>query len=172
MSGETGLPSINRPSLLDTIETKLEESKGYEGVSRVLYVANISRNSSKQHICNFHKTFLKDIGADASGLMVLQQSTFLNLLEATPDIIAAVMRHLHEEATSDAPSITDVKIVAYVDDCPSRAFMSWSYRSVTLQPETGIDFASEDTVTASFDMYSKLVDLGKLLSDKGNSEVG
>jgi hypothetical protein len=52
-------------------------------------------------ICDYHAGFLTDIAGDVSGLMLLQQTTFVNLIEATPDVIHALLRHLQAEA--DAP---------------------------------------------------------------------
>jgi hypothetical protein len=54
-------------------------------------------------VCDFHHTFLTLLGADVSGLMLLQQSSMLNLIEATPDVIHALLRHIQAE-TSENPA--------------------------------------------------------------------
>lgn len=58
----------------------------------------------------------------------------------------------------------NVRVVAHTEDCPARAFVSWSYRSVSLPPQSA-ELPDSDVVPASFDMYSKLVKLGNHLTD-------
>lgn len=60
----------------------------------------------------------------------------------------------------------DVRRLAWCcsEDCPTRAFVSWSYRSVTLKSEI-VDLEGEDPVSTSYDVYSKLVRLGQQLTE-------
>lgn len=145
------------------VQSKFDSTR--ESVTRLLYVGEIPKTTTKQEICDYHKSFLTEIGADVSGLMLLQSTTFLNLIEATPDVIIALLRHMQlEMENAEAPCIANVRVVANTEDCPTRAFVSWSYRSVSLPPQAS-DLGDTDIVTSSFNMYHKLVQLGQHLTD-------
>ena len=61
-------------------------------------------------------------------------------------------------------------VLACVEDCPAPAFVSWSFRSVTLAPEAfAVD--AQDPVSCSFDVYFKLVQLGQHLMDADLTQV-
>lgn len=141
-----------------------ERLEARESVSRLLYVGLIPATATKQQICDSHKSLLEDIDADVSGLMLLQSRSFLNLIEATPDVIGALLRHVQLECENpDAPCMSDVRVVACTEDCPTRAFVSWSYRSINLPSEAVV--LEGDIVPHSFDMFNKLVQLGQRLTD-------
>ncbi len=52
-----------------------------------------------------------------------------------------------------------------MEDCPAPAFITWSFRSVTLSAEPALDLDRENPVSSSFEMYYKLVQLGQQLMD-------
>lgn len=60
-------------------------------------------------VCDFHTSFLTMLNADVSGLMLLQQTSVLNLIEALPDVIHALLRHIQLESESETPRITSVR---------------------------------------------------------------
>jgi hypothetical protein len=97
--------------------------------------------------------------------MLLQTTSFFNLIEASPDAIYALLRHLDTLSKADSPLVTDLKVISAVDDCPRRAFQSWSYRSPSLAPEAGFSLEGEDVLEAGFQLYSKLVAVGQQLTD-------
>jgi hypothetical protein len=152
-------------SLLDCIQSRFEVAGGRESLTRMLYVGVIPKTATKHQLCDLHASFLTEIEADVSGLMLLQQTTFINLIEATPDVIHLLLRHLQLELQSPTACVSSIRIVACSEDCPNPAFVSWSYRSITMPAESGIDLEKEDVAASSFDMYFKLVKLGQQLTD-------
>lgn len=152
-------------SLLDVVQARFDAGGGRESLTRMLYVGSIPKTATKHQVCDYHASFLTEIEADVSGLMLLLQTSFVNLIEATPDVINALLRHLQQETESPTACITNVRIVACSEDCPNPAFVSWSYRSISMPPEAGVDLDKEDIVAASFEVYFKLVKLGQQLSD-------
>jgi len=98
--------------------------------------------------------------------MILHQDCFLNLVEGGPDVVMALLRHVHKNVESGSASITDVRVLASTEDCPSRAFVTWSFRSVKLlKSESVPDLAGDDPVNSAYNTYSKLVRLGKQLTE-------
>lgn len=158
--GKTG-----EKSLLDVIQARFDGNGGRESLTRMLYVGVIPKTATKHQVCDLHAQFLTDIEADVSGLMLLQATTFINLIEATPDVINALLRHIQLQTESPTACVSSVRIVACSEDCPNPAFVSWSYRSITMPAEPGVDLDKEDIVTSSFEVYSKLVKLGQQLTD-------
>jgi hypothetical protein len=158
-------------SLLDVIQARFEAGGGRESLTRMLYVGAIPKSATKHQVCDYHANFLTEIEADVSGLMLLQQNSFVNLIEATPDVIHALLRHLQVETENPAGCISSVRIVACSEDCPNPAFVSWSYRSISLPVESAVDLEKEDIVVSSFEMYNKLVKLGQQLSDADLSQA-
>lgn len=102
----------DKPSLLETIQARFADDGGRESVTRLLYVGLIPKHSSQRAVCSYHETFLKEIDADVSGLMILQSETFLNLIEATPDAIMALMRHIAKQGEEAKPCLTEVRVLA------------------------------------------------------------
>jgi len=163
MAAET--KELDKPSLLDTIQKRFADEGGRESVTRLLYIGLIPKTSSQRAVCTYHEEFLKEIDADVSGLMILQADTFLNLIEAAPDAIMALLRHIAKQAEEERPCLETVRVLASSEDCPSRAFVSWSYRSVNLKAEMSLVLDEEDVVGTSYETYSKLVQLGQQLND-------
>lgn len=157
---------LDKPSLLDTVQRRFQDEGGRESVTRLMYIGLIPKGSSLKSVCQYHETFLKDIDADVSGLMILQQDSFLNLIEAAPDAIMALMRHINKQREETSPCLTSVRVLASSEDCPSRAFVSWSYRSVSLKAEPKVDLDGDDVAGVAYEVYSKLVALGKELTNQ------
>ena len=118
----------------------------------------IPRHSSQKDVCLYHKNFLKEIDADVTGLMILHQDCFLNLVEGGPDVVMALLRHVQKNLSSPSASLNSVRILASTEDCPSRAFVTWSFRSVKLpKSDTPPDLEAEEPVMAAYGTYRKLV---------------
>lgn len=161
------MDSGGKSSLLDVVKRRFDEGLGRESVTRMLYIGIIPAGVDKRTVCDSHVEFLEEMDADVSGLMLVQQNTVLNLIEAAGDVVTALLRHMHTESLRESPCISDVRIVSVVEDCPSRAFVSWSYRSVSLAAEPGWKVEG-DTLDLAYDMYSKIVAIGRQLT---NSEL-
>lgn len=159
------MKEIDKASLLDTIQKRFADEGGRESVTRLLYIGTIPKTSTPRIVCSYHEDFLKEIDADVSGLMILQPDTFLNLIEAAPDAIMALLRHIAKQDDEAEPALDNVRVLASSEDCPSRAFVSWSYRSVNLKPEMSIALDEDDVVGTCYETYSKLVQLGHRLND-------
>lgn len=120
----------------------------------------------------YHKNFLKEIDADVTGLMILHQECFLNLVEGGPDVVMALLRHVHKNVSSAAPTIGDVRVLASTEDCPSRAFVTWSFRSVKLlKSDTVPDMEADHPANLAYATYRKLVKLGKQLTEADLTHV-
>jgi hypothetical protein len=119
-------------SLLQCVARRFDDEDGRESVTRLLYVGTVPKASKTmlQALCTYHESFLKDIDADVSGLMVLQADTFLNLIEATPEVVIALLKHLDAEASRPGGIIENLRVVACAEDCPTHCFTSWSFRPV------------------------------------------
>jgi len=135
-------------------------------------VGIIPRHSTQKDVCLYHKNFLKEIDADVTGLMILHQECFLNLVEGGPDVVMALLRHVHKNVTSASPNISSVRVLASTEDCPTRAFVTWSFRSVKLlKSDTPPDMEGDHPVNLAYNTYSKLVRLGRQLTEADLTHV-
>lgn len=119
-------------SLLDVIQARFDAGGGRESLTRMLYVGTIPKTATKHDVCNMHKDFLIEYNAEVSGLMLLQPASFLNLVEALPDVINALLRHLQLDMESATPTVASIRVLACSEDCPNPVFASWSYRSINM----------------------------------------
>ena len=121
-------------SLLGSVLHSRVDAQGIvpKTVTRVFIAASLASGSvPSQEICDFHAVFLGETDTDVTGLFLLvQRDSCIHALEASPETITALLRHM-----LGTPMFSGITIVSAVEDCPSRCFASWSYRSVALPQE-------------------------------------
>lgn len=154
-------------SLLDTI---LHTRVGLDGVvsrtvSRVAYVCKYSASASPQELCERQAQLLSDTDPEATGLLLVQARSFWGVLESSPETVAALFRWMSAES-----KISSCRVILQIEDCPSRAFGPWSYRSVMLPSEGGtIDLDGTGPVAVATGFYQMALSIGTAVAETGGS---
>jgi hypothetical protein len=157
-------------SLLDTI---LHARVSHNGVvaptlTRLLYVGKLSKTAIPQEICEFHTGFLSELDSEVTGLMVIQNGSFFNILESSPEAVAALLRHVQSEVSrGEDARILSVRVVGFTEDVPERQFGPWSYVSVSLPPEGVISVEGEATASLCAGLYRAIITVGQQLKEAG-----
>jgi hypothetical protein len=83
-------------------------------------------------VAELHLSALAEIEPDATGLVLVQERSFLSLVECSPEAAALLVRRLAREAAAAAAAtaggaptrrrLTDARVVAMAEDCPQRLF--------------------------------------------------
>lgn len=163
-------------SLLDTI---LHTRVAIDGVvnrtvSRVLYVCKYSPGASPQALCEKHAHLLSDADPEATGFLLVQPNSFWGCLESSPETVAELFRWIDTELgprLGDG-SIRSCRIVAQIEDCPTRAFCPWNYRSLVLPSEAGaIDLDSQAPIDVCAALFQTAMNIGKVSLDFGPSAL-
>jgi len=161
-------------SLLDTI---LHTRVSLEGVvsrtvTRLLYACKYSSGASPQELCEHQAQLLSDADPEATGLLLVQPTSFWGFVETSPETVAALLRWIDSELTrTDGEGrLRSCRVIVQIEDCPSRAFGPWSYRSLMLPPESGvIDLDAQSPVALSSQFYNTAVSIGAAVLEAGPS---
>jgi hypothetical protein len=167
-------------SLLDTI---LHTRVNLDGVvsrtvSRVVYVCKYSSTASPADLCEQQAQLLSDSDPEATGLLVIQPKSFWGILESSPETVAALMRWMAAEMSPTAsaaagrpePRVKSCRIVCQIEDCPTRGFGPWSYRSMVLPPSAdtvAFDPENASPVQFSASVYQSIMQVGKACLEGG-----
>jgi hypothetical protein len=161
-------------SLLDTI---LHTRVSLEGVvsrtvTRLLYACKYSSGASPQELCEHQAQLLSDADPEATGLLLVQPTSFWGFVETSPETVAALLRWIDSELprADGEGRLRSCRVIVQIEDCPSRAFGPWSYRSLMLPPESGvIDLDAQSPVALSSQFYHTAMSIGAAMLEAGPS---
>lgn len=170
----------NTPSLLDSVQNRLADLQQEMRWTRLLIVGRLVDNHGKEHVGPHHAEVLEAARIDrdgavapVNGLGLIQAQSFVAFVESTPEVVERYAREIQKEISAevDEPwAVEDVRVVAMSDDCPYACFDKWAYRIISLNKEQDIDLESEGVTDACFGVYSKLISMGRQLTEKSLSE--
>lgn len=158
-------------SALDVIQARLTASGVRRQFSRVFFVGRITDGVSMSEIGPFHDRIIQSIeGAKFSGFTLVMKYSVATVLEAEKEYVSDFLLKLTSEL-ADRAVLEPVRILAVTEDAPEPCFPvgGWAYRSVAVPAEPELEILEEEYTTAAFDVYSKLLRLGKKYLDKGMS---
>lgn len=159
-------------ALIDTI---LQARLAHTGVvlptwTRLLYVAKLSKSATPQEVYELHANFLADFDREATGLLVIQANSALNIIESSSETVTALLRHVQAEAArGDDARIVSVRVVAFTEDVPERTLSPWAYAAVSLPPEGTVVVDADATVTLSANLYRTVSQVCQQLKEAGPS---
>ena len=157
-------------SLLDTILHTRVSADGIVSrtVSRLLYVCQYAAGIRPQELCEQQAQLLSEADPEATGFLLVQPLSMWGLVETSPEAVAALLRWAVARQAPGIAQLRSCRIVAQIEDCPSREFGSWCYRSVVLPPEPGvINVDAQSPVAASAHLYSVAMQIGGAVRASG-----
>lgn len=147
-------------SFLDTVLHARVNPQGVveKTLTRLLYVGTLT--GPAQTVFDLHASF--GFSADTTGLLVAQSSSFLGLVESPSEDAVALVRHLEHVSAQSNAGVASLRIVACVEDCPSRYFGPFSCRSVATPAEAPPNL-DEGTIGVATDMMAAVTGVGQQL---------
>ena len=170
-------------SYFEAIQQRLERDSLETRWTRCMIVARIAGKASA--VGSHHAALLEAASANSEGdafpihgLGIVQSQSLACIVESTPTACMAYLQAIAAEcaAAEDGEhqlepwAIEDVRVVANSEDCPRACFGPWAYREISVAREQDIDLEQENITDAAFNVYSRLVQLGKQLTGKELSE--
>lgn len=148
--------------------------KNFASHSRVMLVAKVvldnglSPEKVAQALPSSFSTLAKDFRTPITGIGVVQDSAFVAVLECFPDDLCTLIRRV-----DNLQLLTNTRIIANSEDCPTRKFLPLSFHRLKLAKEGEIDLDGEfaDVATAGFAAYEKILAVGKVMVDGKKSEI-
>ena len=163
------------PSVLDATLERLGAR-----LTRLCIVARLMTPHAKDKVGLHQSELIEKARVDVEGnrlpvqgLAIVQSHSFINIIEADPDLILRYLNLLKEDLSEEELpwAMEDVRIVSHVEDCPASQFLDWAYRVVALPKETDIDLETENVTNAATSVMILLCKVGADLlarkSDKG-----
>ncbi|KAI8819896.1 uncharacterized protein EV422DRAFT_532677 [Fimicolochytrium jonesii] len=142
-----------RTSLLDVVRDGLARTGKTTMLYRVTFCGSVAEGAEKSEIGAHYQKFFKQIQNETdliTGLLVVLDTTWVQVLEATSKVIYTVLRDLHRSSSSPISSITtNVKVLMIQDDIPNRAYPFWASRNNEAKSTGPMDPDAEDPVDAA-----------------------
>lgn len=137
----------------------------------------LSLSPTQTFVPDFYEEFWTHYSADSEGpvtgiSLVLPQST-VHLVEASPKVVLDLLRDISGNRTPAARQqqqqllLKDVKVLAFEEDVPKRAFPTWEFRVLSF--DRALELAPEEASTdsgqvLSIGMHSSMLRLGEALA--------
>jgi hypothetical protein len=147
-------------SFLDTVLHSRVNPQGVveKTLTRLLYVGLLTQ--APQAVFDLHAGLSSS--TDTTGLLVALPSSFFGLVESPSEDVISLLRHLEAAATQGSSGITSLRVVACIEDCPSRYFGPFSCRSVVTPTEAPPNL-EEGTIGLATDMMAAVTSVGQQL---------
>ena len=150
------------PSFLDIVQQKNLSSLRATFYSRSSFCArlcdDIQGNDSAKIIQDFCAKALKKLNCDASGFMLIQDSTICAFLESSSEQFTEFCVELQKFT-----GIESTRIIATCDDNPTRLMQSLFFKRVTLGKSSDGELTDDNVEQTLFDIVSNLVAFAKRL---------
>lgn len=127
-------------------------------LTRLLYVGLLTQ--PPQAVFDLHAGLSSS--ADTTGLLVALPSSFLGLVESPSEDVVSLLRHLEGAVTQGSAGISSLRVVACIEDSPSRYFGPFSCRSVVTPAEAPPNL-EEGTIGLATDMMAAVTGVGQQL---------
>lgn len=156
-------------SFLDTVLHARVNAQGIveKTLTRMLLVGKITQGSASNAGLELQRAHSL-VGAEApdtTGLLVLAPGSFFDLLESPVETVVALLRELCAVTKRGDAPFDSLRVVACVEDCPSRCFGPWSLREVVVPSEAPVNLEDASTVQLAVDLMSALTGVGHQLMD-------
>ena len=155
------------PHFLDAVnKRRVEKNEPRDSITRLFYVASWRDTVTPVEAGAAHEKMINGLDDQAvSGLMILQSESLVNLVETKENIAMDLLRKI-----SESTEFQNVRVVVSAEDCPSRIFQDWTYREVKTNAEPDVDLGHEDLASSGFSLYSKILKIGKALSNLSSAD--
>ena len=91
----------------------------------------------KRQVCDYIARFLEVRDPEMRGLLIIQARSMLQVVEAAPEVVVSLLRHLQASTSAVEPVIEAVRVIAHTEDVPERVFGPWTYVTLSLPSEGG-----------------------------------
>jgi len=136
--------------------------------TRMLYVAKLPKGATPQEVYELHANFLADYDREATGLLIIQASSVLNIVESSSETVTALLRHVQAEAgRGEEARVTSVRVVAGTEDVPERTLSPWAYAAVSLPPEGTVLVDADACVGLCTSLYRTVQQVCHQLKEAG-----
>lgn len=150
--------SLTGKSLLEVVETRFQDSNRQETVTRVVLSASFGEGSSAEKVSSLAQDAKQEAEkVDAAhnskitgGLIVISNSSIATILEAPPKKIYSILN-----AFASSPLLSKVRILANVEDAPTRSFEHFGCYSANPPSEGDVDVSAEGPVSVASDILAK-----------------
>ena len=131
-----------------------------ENYTCLAVVGRLPSGFQQREICDFHARVLYEVDMTVAGLLMVHPGSFIGLIESSPEGVAALLRQLYSTYGSSIP----MRVIGFTEDVPLKRFGPWSFSSITVPPELGVDLSTEPDVTGlCASIYRTLIQLGREL---------
>lgn len=130
----------------------------------LMYVGKLSADMPPHEICDFHALVLEEIDREVTGLLIVQASSFMGVVESSPENVVALLAALQRTYKADT---VPIRIVGFTEDVPMRRFSAWTYTTVSLVPEPTVDLDAEPAASLCSNLYRTIIHVGKEIKDSG-----
>ncbi|KAK9811240.1 hypothetical protein WJX72_000437 [[Myrmecia] bisecta] len=125
-----------RESLLDVVQSKLQQQGKAVLVTRLVYVAKLTERASTGDLLHgVHKKLLDQshVGSTYTGILVVFPTCLLHMVEGPTSTILELLRLLRDTSKSET-RLQAVTVMSCTEDIPSRAFGKWQTAFVDAPP--------------------------------------
>lgn len=133
-----------------------------------------------ERVMDIHKSFIQQAASDAEeaetilrGLMLLQNQTILNIVEASPEIVNSLLTHLKNNAMGNESCVfRNIRIIGHVEDCQRPLFPRPLFHVVQIGGGTKLELDSaEDIAPHCYDLFSRMIKIGQNCPPEGESKA-
>ncbi|KAJ0405253.1 hypothetical protein P43SY_006938 [Pythium insidiosum] len=120
----------------------------------------------------FFAKMLEQLQCEVTGLVLLQDSTFVLFLETTSDEMLSVFRCLHDQQR--VLDVASIRVLASCDDNPVRILQGLYFKKVTINNSSGgssSDWTDDSLRTLTVDAFLNLVKFVKKLGPMAPAEI-